>query len=284
MKKYIITYGDEKCKSARMRFVQNALNLNIFDEVIGYSENDISSELQRSSIINEKRGGGLWSWKPDVILTTLNKMQDGDYLVYCDAGCTLYNSKEWNHYWKILENHDIIAQRIYQRTDKWTRRNIIDYFSASIPRKWEKCYQHLATVIILKVSPLTRFFVKEWRNLMIEHPEMVEDVIVKGKGYESDCFIENRHDQAIYSAMIYNYLCKEKTSRLIYTQWEHIEDNDVFIKQAIRATRLRNGEKERFSNLIKASMKRLIKDFFLKPFIYSPSQKIHFYQKGQAYL
>ena len=84
--------------------------------------------------------------------------------------------------------------------------------------------------------------------------------------------------------MIYNYLCKEKTSRLIYTQWEHIEDNDVFIKQAIRATRLRNGEKERFSNLIKASMKRLIKDFFLKPFIYSPSQKIHFYQKGQAYL
>ena len=244
MKKYIITYGDEKCKSARMRFVQNALNLNIFDEVIGYSENDISSELQRSSIINEKRGGGLWSWKPDVILTTLNKMQDGDYLVYCDAGCTLYNSKEWNHYWKILENHDIIAQRIYQRTDKWTRRNIIDYFSASIPRKWEKCYQHLATVIILKVSPLTRFFVKEWRNLMIEHPEMVEDVIVKEKGYESDCFIENRHDQAIYSAMIYNYLCKEKTSRLIYTQWEHIEDNDVFIKQAIRATRLRNGEKE----------------------------------------
>ena len=97
MKKYIITYGDEKCKSARMRFIQNALNLNIFDEVIGYSENDISSELQRSSIINEKRGGGLWSWKPDVILTTLNKMQDGDYLVYCDAGCTLYNSKEWNH-------------------------------------------------------------------------------------------------------------------------------------------------------------------------------------------
>lgn len=284
MKKYIITYGDEKCKSARMRFVQNALNLNIFDEVIGYSENDISSELQRSSIINEKRGGGLWSWKPDVILTTLNKMQDGDYLVYSDAGCTLYNSKEWNHYWKILETHDIIAQRICQRTDKWTRRNIIDYFSASIPRKWEKCYQHLATVIILKVSPLTRFFVKEWRNLMIEHPEMVEDVIVKEKGYESDCFIENRHDQAIYSAMIYNYLCKEKTSRLIYTQWEHIEDNDVFIKQAIRATRLRNGEKERFSNLIKASMKRLIKDFFLKPFIYSPSQKIHFYQKGQAYL
>ena len=54
MKKYIITYGDEKCKSARMRFIQNALNLNIFDEVIGYSEKDISSELQRSSIIKEK--------------------------------------------------------------------------------------------------------------------------------------------------------------------------------------------------------------------------------------
>lgn len=255
MKKYIITYGDEKCKSARMRFVQNALNLNIFDEVIGYSENDISSELQRSSIIKEKRGGGLWSWKPDIILTTLNNMEDGDYLVYCDAGCTVYNAKEWNLYWKHLESHDIIAQRIYQRTDRWTRKNILEYFNLSNAKYWTKCYQYQAT-IILKATPFTRMFIREWRTLMIQHPEMVKDVTPEEKKHESSKLKENRHDQAIYSSLIYKYLNNEKTSKLIYTQWEHLEDYDLFHRQAIRATRLRNGEKEKLSKLITGIVKK----------------------------
>ena len=271
MKKYIITYGDEKCKSARMRFVQNALNLNIFDEVIGYSENDISSELQRSSIIKEKRGGGLWSWKPDIILTTLNNMEDGDYLVYCDAGCTVYNAKEWNLYWNHLESHDIIAQRIYQRTDRWTRKNILEYFNLSNAKYWTKCYQYQAT-IILKATPFTRMFIREWRTLMIQHPEMVKDVTPEEKKHESSKLKENRHDQAIYSSLIYKYLNNEKTSKLIYTQWEHLEDYDLFHRQAIRATRLRNGEKEKLSKLITGIVKKMIKDYFLKPFFFHPLQ------------
>lgn len=280
MKKVLITYGDKKFEMSKNRFIQNAHAINIFDEIIAYSDKDLSEELKQSEIINEKRGGGLWSWKPDVILTTLNKMEDDDILVYCDSGCTVYPCNEWNHIWKSLENHDIIAQRIYQRTDKWTRKSIIEYFAQTNSKNWTKCYQHMATAIILKATPFTRAFVSEWKDMMISHPEMVKDVTIEEKVNEAECFIENRHDQAFYSALTYKYLNNPTYKNKILTKWEHIEDYDIICPQAIRATRLRNGEsKEPPRTKAKAILKRLVKDYIFRPFFYAPLQMFYMEHK-----
>lgn len=280
MKKVLITYGDKKFEMPKNRFIQNAHAINIFDEIIAYSDKDLSEELKQSEIINEKRGGGLWSWKPDVILTTLNKMEDGDILVYCDSGCTVYPCNEWNHIWKSLENYDIIAQRIYQRTDKWTRKNIIEHFAETNSKNWTKCYQFMATAIILKASNFTRTFVSEWKYTMILHPEMVKDVPKEEKTNESECFIENRHDQAIYSALMYKYLHNPTYKNKILSKWEHIEDYDIIFPQAIRATRLRNGEKKELPKTkAKAILKRFVKDYIFRPFFYAPLQMFYIQHK-----
>ena len=130
---------------------------------------DLSSDLLAVKVINRKRGGGLWSWKPDIILSTMESHEDGDIIVYCDAGCTIYPSPEWKKMWRKLEAHDIIAQRIFQRTENWTRKEIIDYFQSN-GTSWLKCFQYQATVIVVVVSDFTRKFIREWRNLMIEYP------------------------------------------------------------------------------------------------------------------
>lgn len=276
MKKVLITYGDCKFEMAKKRFKQQADTLNIFDKIITYSENDLSAELCQSEVFKIKRGGGLWSWKPDILQTTMTKLTDGDILVYCDAGCSLYPSKEWQKIWNELTQYDIIAQRIYQRTDKWTRKNILQYFEHSNAKSWEKSYQFLATVVILKVSPFTRKLVTEWRDLMIKHPEMVKDVTDNERKYEKEQFFENRHDQSLYSALIYKYLNDPSNCKKIRVQWEHIEDKDIFSKQAIRATRLRNGEsKESLIQEAKDIFKRVIKDYILRPFVYAPQQRYH---------
>ena len=273
MKKVLITYGDHKFEMAKNRFIQQADALNVFDKIIAYSEDELSEELCNSEVFKKKRGGGLWSWKPDVILTTLNNLEDGDILVYCDAGCSLYASKEWQRIWDELKRYELIAQRIYQRTDQWTRKNILQYYESSNAHHWEKCFQFLATVVILKASPFTRKLIAEWRKLMIEHPEMVKDVTSAERKSENKKFIENRHDQSLYSALIYKYLNDANYCGKIKVQWEHIEDYDIFSKQAIRATRLRNGEvQELLAVKGKAILKRLIKDYLLRPFLYAPQQ------------
>lgn len=272
MKKIFITYGDEGYEAAKVKISEEAKATGVFDEVIAYGKNDLSLKLLSSEVIKVKRGGGLWSWKPDVILSTINKFHDGDILVYCDGGCTLSSSKEWAFYFDKLRTYDIIAQRLYQQTRKWTRKEIVDFFKENGTR-WLFQYQYLATVIILKISPFTKKLIQEWQILMIEHPELVMDVSPELLQEQLPKFIENRHDQAVFSAIIYKYINNAKTSNMIYTQWEHIEDLDPFSCQAVRATRLRLGETETVMSKIVKIVKRLIKDFVLKPFIYSPKQK-----------
>lgn len=270
MKHIFITYGDCGYEDAKARICEEAKATGEFDEIISYGRDDLSEVLLQSDIINIKRGGGLWSWKPDIILTTMEKFQDGDAIVYCDAGCSLYPSKEWKEYWKKLEHHDIIAQRIYQRTDHWTRKEILDFFKEN-GKKWPQCFQYQATPVF-KNTFFSRMFVQEWRDLMVRHPEFAMDVAEDERSLQHKGFIENRHDQAIYSALIYKYLADTKTNNKIYTQWEHIEDYDPFRKQAIRATRMRQGQREPLKLLIKRCIKRIIKDYILCPFVYLPRQ------------
>ena len=52
-----------------------------------------SEDLQRTQfyrdhreILDVPRGAGYWLWKPFIILTELERLSDGDYLIYCDSG------------------------------------------------------------------------------------------------------------------------------------------------------------------------------------------------------
>lgn len=270
MKHIFITYGDSGYEAAKRKLCNDAKATGEFDEIIAYGREDLSDELLHTDIINIKRGGGLWSWKPDIILSTLEKYSDGDAIVYCDAGCTLYPSKEWKRYWEKLNNYDLIAQRIFMRTDHWTRKEILNFFKEN-GKGWPRCYQYQATIIIV-ISDFTRRFVKEWRDLMITHPEYVMDVTEVELPCQHNTFVENRHDQAIYSALVYKYLSNKSTCNRIYTQWEHVEDYDPFCKQAIRATRLRQGQEESLILLLKRCYKRVVKDYILKPLVFAPRQ------------
>lgn len=273
MKLIFVTYGDRGYEAAKKEILRQAEGVGEFDEIIALDRGGLSPELLSSEIINVPRGGGLWSWKPDVIFFTMSKYNIGDVLVYCDAGCTLSPSPEWNRYWKKLLNADIVAQRIYQRTDRWTRKELLEYFSDN-GTKWYKGCQYQATVIILKITEFTRQLVREWRDIVLFHPELLYDVTEGERQGQHRGFIENRHDQAVFSALIYKYLANPETRGKIYAQWEHIEDCDPFCRQAIRATRLRNGEDETWPRRLLAMMKRVIKNLTYRPF-YAMLHKIN---------
>lgn len=268
--KIFVTYGDMGFEQAKAKIVAEANRTNEFHKIYSYSREDLSSVLLSSDVIKVKRGGGLWSWKPDIILSTMENNNDGDIIVYCDAGCSVYCSPEWNKIWKRLETHDLIAQRIFQRTESWTRKEILDYFIDN-GIAWLKCFQYQATVVF-KISDFSKTFVREWRDLMIAHPEFAMDVMPEEREKQHRSLIENRHDQAIYSALVYKYLANPKTRSKIFTQWERVENYDPFFKQAIRATRLRKGEDEGCKKMVIACVKRVLKDYVLKPFYYAPLQ------------
>ena len=278
-KKFFVTYGDNKFEDAKKIITKQAELTGEFDSVFAYGENDVSEELKESAIFKIKRGGGVWSWKPDVIWQSMQRFEEGDVIVYCDAGCTLQKAKEWKWYWKKLKKHDIIAQRILMRNDHYTRKELLDQYMGTNGKGWSYCYQYQATVVVVVVSDFTRCFIKEWRDLMIKYPTFAMDVTEEERNLQHPTLIENRHDQAIYSTLIYKYLNNPETRNKIYTCWERIEDLHPFRKQAIRATRLRHGERETNTLIVERIIKRLVKEYFLIPFYYSPRQ--FWYSKKQ---
>ena len=44
-------------------------------------------------MLEEPRGGGYWVWKPLIVREALCGLEDGDVLLYCDAGCTLHGGE-----------------------------------------------------------------------------------------------------------------------------------------------------------------------------------------------
>lgn len=269
MKHIFITYGDAGFEKTKKRIVREAESIGIFDEVIAYGPENLSEEVLSSELLKATRGGGFWCWKPDIILSTLEAYADDDIIVYCDAGCSLYRSSEWNQYWSHLSTHDIIVQRILQPTDQWTRKELIEQFKSN-GSQWLKDYQYLSGVIFFRNTPFCRSFVAEWRDFMLSHSECVADVPADKRYLQHPEFIESRHDQSVLSALIYKYLLNPETRHLIYLQWEHVEFYDVFRKQAIRATRLRTGEEETPRMKLIDLKRRLAVDFILKPFHYIP--------------
>lgn len=272
MKKFFITYGDEKFLKARDKIVSQAYETHQFDYVIAYGRENLSEELLKSEIISIPKGGGLWSWKPDIIWQTMKRAQDGDIIVYCDSGCTIQPCKEWEWYWRKLDLYELVSQLNYNRTDKWTRKEILDFFSSN-GKWWHLCYQNLATIVTLKVSDTTKSIIAEWRDIMLNHSDLAMDVDSECLNKQHKSFIVNRHDQAIYSALIYKYINKSSALPKIYITWERIEDLHPFRKQAMRATRLRKGEDENGKSRIKKMCKKIVKEYILYPFVFSAKQK-----------
>ena len=102
MKKYFITYGDERFARSRDRLCRQASKFGFFDVVRGFTGKSLSSlsEWRKAQKLDEfKRVIGRsthawWAWKPAIIYYMLSEiMSDNDVLFYSDGGSTL---PTWN--------------------------------------------------------------------------------------------------------------------------------------------------------------------------------------------
>jgi hypothetical protein len=93
MKKYFLSFGNGgQLYGSRRRIASEARKLDAFDEVNICDENSLGSDFwsARGEMVRKyKRGFGLWAWKPYLILNQIKTMEEGDLLMYADAGCSL---------------------------------------------------------------------------------------------------------------------------------------------------------------------------------------------------
>ena len=99
---HFITYGNNKYEGAINRLIDEARNTGWFTTSTPYRPADLSEEFRNkyNDILALQRGAGYWIWKFDIIKQNLAKIDNDDFLIYMDAGCSINPSgkKRFNEY------------------------------------------------------------------------------------------------------------------------------------------------------------------------------------------
>ena len=222
MVKKFITYGDNKYLKSRKRLVNEVKSLNLFDEYYDECENIINDkEIKEAlknedfkNVFNKKRGGGYWIWKPYIIYKNLLKLNNNDILVYTDAGSMIYKKKSksidrFNYLFNFVNNYQkgLIAINQKYIESQWTKGDIFDYFSFRNNKKIYNSTQYAAGAIhVIRKCNFSMNLYKEWWDIAKNKAFFFDDSPSLNKNYDN--FLENRHDQSVWSLLCKKYNIK----------------------------------------------------------------------------
>jgi len=198
--RYFINYASNGFTNSQQRGLESARYFNF--KTVSYSDKDIDINFKDSysNILNSKRGGGYWLWKPYIILDMLSKINNDDYLIYMDSGANLIGDP--SRYLDMIDDKGILAFSMMQKTSKWTKGDCFYFVDKELKSKDRNQLQ--GTYIFFRKCDFSVSFVKDWLNYCTN-----ENII-------SDCpniymsnlpdFIDHRHYQSIFSLLAYDRL------------------------------------------------------------------------------
>lgn len=209
------SYANEAMAYSLKRIGRQARRLRIFDEVILYTQADLSEELRKHPLMQYSRGGGYWVWKPWLIQKTLNEHPPGDIVVYVDAGSTLRKSPEWNRLFGLMESYDTLCFQYAETVPQfarwgnactqikyWTKKNALsyldDYFQDTGYR--ENC-KIMGGLLFMK-NP-DNSLLRQWLDISLNHPELIVDPTEEEMKDQEPGFAYHKHEQSFLTALAY---------------------------------------------------------------------------------
>lgn len=210
-KKVFLSFADSRMVSAAARLTAQAQAMQFFDEIHILNEHNLDADFyahHRHLMTPTVRGFGYWLWKPHIIRTQLEKLQENDILIYCDAGCHL-NPKgmaKLEEYISKLQADalgvkafPVCASWIDVYEKRWTKGDIFSYFDCRDNREITESAQIAATQIYIRKCQASMDFVTEWESICCSNIALIDDS--RSKTPNSVFFLDNRHDQSLFSVL-----------------------------------------------------------------------------------
>ncbi len=200
-----ISYSDKNYSMSKKLNLITAKYIGKADCIIAYSPDDLDVDFRRnnSDILSRQRGAGYWIWKPYILLKTLEKVNDGDYVIYTDAGLIYVD-----HISKIIElmndeKQDIFLSMGIAPCRDWVKRDAFVLMGCDCDEAYDSIMVS-GGYVVLKKSRRSEIFCKEWLRYSKDRRIITDDPNECGKENLYG-FKKHRHDQAILSLMAYKY-------------------------------------------------------------------------------
>ena len=200
-----INYGTPDFKNSQILNSKSAIQRGCADKVVSYSPLDLDQDFVKKNkdILCHKIGGGYWIWKPYIICKALESISEGDYLCYSDSGSFFVNKISYLIDSMNASKVDIMPFILTHKESSYTKRDAFVVMKCD-KKAFYDTPQVCATYVLIKKTPYSIKFCKEWLALCQDPRLITNDPNVMGKDNYRD-FKAHRNDQSILSL-----LCKKE--------------------------------------------------------------------------
>lgn len=210
---HFLTFGDgsPQLRGAGIRLQKEALRTKVFATAEFYhlrrirDEYPLFWEQHRNFLLTAKRGLGYFLWKPFLVATKLMEISENDFLIYADAGCEIIPemTQDLVDLLPTEPTMDLSAVPLepFHTTARWTNNCCL--------RHLDNSYELLdrpqigATFMFLRNTNASRGFTARWLEWCIFDDYCC--IIDRPGEVESAKFEEHRHDQSVFSLLVYEF-------------------------------------------------------------------------------
>lgn len=206
--KILINYANAKYNPARKWNTRTGRWVAKFDKIYAFGPKNVdqSFRAEHAEIFAERRGDGLWLWKPYLINKVLADVEDGDVIFYCDSGACFVRHPQCV-YDELSDDAPLFVCDIPLLESCFTKPQCFDVMRLTEER-YRKSNQIIATFFCFKVSEKTRKFMAEWLSLCCNYdllsPAGLGKFEAPDHNYE-DAFVAHREDQSLFSLLCKKY-------------------------------------------------------------------------------
>lgn len=186
-----ITYCSENMTISAQKCSESALKFGCDTSTI-YTYEDLNKffRLVTTSILLCERGAGYWVWKPQIIQQEMNKGEDGDVIIYTDAGVDFVN--DVHHLINAMDQDVMVFGGQYNHRE-WCKGDVLKH--TDIKQLQASCilvnflYGYNKVVDIWQENTMNKQLIDDSPSIKPNHPD----------------FREHRHDQAILTEVCADY-------------------------------------------------------------------------------
>ena len=252
---FFLAFADSRYGSQK-RIRREADSMNVFDDITVGDERILETWFRKKyKHLLHGRGYGYWIWKPYLVRRTMDRMDEWDFLVYADAGCTLNPKgiKRLHEYCEMAQKcpAGIVAFDQHWREAEWTKSDLFEYLGVLGNPDYMEHGQVATTCFIIQKKPLSQQFIDTWYYIHTSHHSLTTDE--PSRLPNDPNFQEHRHDQSVFSLLSVKYGIATLPVEEIFTEgdWEKLKDYPIW------ATRKRM-KKRTWDKEIKYRIKKML--------------------------
>jgi hypothetical protein len=203
--------GSPQMRGAARRLERQAARTGLFQTVRRYSLKEIRDRHRPfwrqhgAFLLRHGRGCGYFLWKPFLVAATLSELPANDFLVYADAGCEIVPARApaLLDFLPTEPTKDVgaIPLEAFHTTARWTSGFCLSHIDNA--NRYLDRPQFAASMLFVKNTDASKNLMARW----FDHAVCADYgcLIDRPGEHEKPQFQEHRHDQAIFSLLVYDF-------------------------------------------------------------------------------